>query len=102
VAFKHIQRREIAMKRFFIQPAMAFLVLAAVLIGSVHAQPAEPVNKPATTKTKKKAAKTAATGHGSRVKFMRGSEETTQERSTRLKRECEGRVNAGACEGYTR
>ncbi|WP_293604749.1 hypothetical protein [Polaromonas sp. UBA4122] len=89
------------MKRSFIQPALAFLVVAAVLMGSAHAQSAEPVNKPA-TKTKKKAAKTAATGHGSTVKFMRGSEETIQERSTRLKRECKGRVNAGACEGYTR
>ena len=35
------------------------------------------------------------------TKFMPGSEETRKERATRLKRECKGRVNAGACEGYT-
>lgn len=36
------------------------------------------------------------------AKFLRGSEETPGERSTRLKRECKGGVNAGACAGYTR
>jgi len=35
-------------------------------------------------------------------KFVRGSEETTSERNARLKRECKGAVNAGACAGYTR
>ncbi|MGH8831535.1 MAG: hypothetical protein ACREXV_10635 [Polaromonas sp.] len=46
-------------------------------------------------------AKTAVAGQGGKVKFMPGSGETAQQRSTRLKRECKGRVNAGACEGYT-
>ena len=31
-----------------------------------------------------------------------GSAESTPERERRLKRECRGRPNAGACEGYTR
>ncbi|WP_395055925.1 hypothetical protein [Polaromonas sp.] len=35
------------------------------------------------------------------TKFIPGSQETRKERSERLKRECKGRVNAGACEGYT-
>jgi len=35
------------------------------------------------------------------TKFLPGSQETRKERETRLKRECKGRVNAGACEGYT-
>ncbi len=35
------------------------------------------------------------------TKFLPGSQETRKERSERLKRECKGRVNAGACEGYT-
>lgn len=87
------------MKISVIQPVLAFIVVAAVLMGSVPAQSAEPVDKPAKTKTKKKA---AVKGHAGKVTFQRGSEETPQERSTRLKRECRGRVNAGACEGYTR
>lgn len=49
----------------------------------------------------KKAKKTANAPPGKSAKFMPGSQETARERSTRLKRECKGRVNAGACEGYT-
>ena len=36
-----------------------------------------------------------------KVKFVPGSQETARERATRLKRECKGAVNAGACLGYT-
>lgn len=36
-----------------------------------------------------------------KVQFLPGSQETTAERSARLKRECKGQVNAGACSGYT-
>ena len=36
------------------------------------------------------------------VQFYRGSEESVGERSARLRRECKGAVNAGACAGYTR
>ena len=49
----------------------------------------------------KKAAKAGTAKHRTTTKFMPGSQETAKERSTRLKRECKGRVNAGACEGYT-
>ena len=35
------------------------------------------------------------------TKFLPGSQETRKERSERLKRECKGGVNAGACTGYT-
>jgi hypothetical protein len=35
-------------------------------------------------------------------KFDTGSGETRSERDQRLSRECRGRPNAGACEGYTR
>lgn len=100
--FKHIQRRGKKMNKSMIQPALAFIVVAAVLMGSIPAYSAEPVGKPEKTKADKKAAKATATGHVGKVTFLRGSEETAQERSTRLKRECKGRVNAGACEGYTR
>ena len=50
---------------------------------------------------KEKAQKTAATQPGKSAKFIPGSQESAKERATRLKRECKGRVNAGACEGYT-
>ena len=91
------------MKKSVIKPALAFMVVAAVLMGSAHAeaQPTPAGDKPASTKPKKKAAKPATAGQGGTVKFMPGSQETPKERSTRLKRECKGRVNAGACEGYT-
>jgi len=52
----------------------------------------------AATKKEKKAAAAQPTKS---VKFIPGSQETTRERTTRLKRECKGRVNAGACEGHT-
>lgn len=54
----------------------------------------------AATKTEK-AKKTVTTQPGKSAKFIPGSQESAKERSTRLKRECKGRVNAGACEGYT-
>ena len=36
-----------------------------------------------------------------KVKFLPGTQESAKERATRLKRECKGGVNAGACLGYT-
>jgi hypothetical protein len=89
------------MNKLVRKSACALIVSAAValgMMGSVQAQSAEGVTQP----TKSKAKKKAATVPGTKVKYIRGSEETTGERSTRLKRECKGRVNAGACEGYTR
>ena len=49
----------------------------------------------------KKTKKAVVTQPGKSAKFIPGSRESAKERSTRLKRECKGRVNAGACEGYT-
>ncbi|MBA3593164.1 MAG: hypothetical protein H0W47_05125 [Polaromonas sp.] len=48
-----------------------------------------------------KAKKTSAVKKQGSTKFLPGSQETRKERSERLKRECKGRVNAGACTGYT-
>jgi hypothetical protein len=92
------------LKKWMAGPAMALTVAAALMLGfSIHgtAQAQSPdTDKPAKAKTKKKKAATSAKG-GS-TKFMPGSQETSKERSARLKRECKGAVNAGACEGYTR
>jgi hypothetical protein len=93
------------MNKLIKKSAYAWVVSAAValgMLGSVQAQAAEGVTQPVKAKTKVKAKKKAAAARGNKVKYVRGSEETTSERSTRLKRECKGRVNAGACEGYTR
>jgi hypothetical protein len=91
------------MNKLVKKSAYALLVSAAValgMLGSVQAQAEDGLTQPAKAKTKAK--KKAAAARGNKVKYVRGSEETTSERSTRLKRECKGRVNAGACEGYTR
>ena len=90
------------MKTFVTRSVWALVVSATValgMMGGAQAQSAEGVTPPTKTKTKKKTAKAR---QGNKVKFMRGSEESTAERNARLKRECRGRVNAGACEGYTR
>ncbi len=94
------------MKKFLFRPAMAFVVLAAMLINMAQAQSTVPADPPAATKTKKKAAKKEAANKPAdtvgKAKFIRGSEESTAERNARLKRECKGGVNAGACAGFTR
>ena len=85
------------MKRLAIRPALTVMLLATALISSgahAKAQGAEGGGGQTSSKKVKKSG-------GGQVKFLRGSEESTAERSSRLKRECKGRVNAGACAGYT-
>jgi len=85
------------MKHIVIKPVWALMFVAAALTGAAHAKtsPPDAANKPLAAKAKKK------TGASGQIKFLPGSAETTKERSTRLKGECKGRVNAGACAGYT-
>jgi len=81
------------------KPVIALMLLAALLVGQAQAKPKKPaVDKPDSSQVKKKADKAKA----SKVTFSRGSEESPAERSARLRRECAGAVNAGACAGYTR
>lgn len=84
-------------------PVMAVMICAALLLGSANAQTV-PVDAPAKAtkakKAKKKAVKSAS-ANGRMPKFLPGSQETTKERSTRLKLECKGAANAGVCKGYT-
>ncbi|SFU63803.1 hypothetical protein SAMN05216350_103288 [Polaromonas sp. YR568] len=90
--------------KFFKGPVLALLAAAVLLGGSTLAQAAPDSDKPAKPKSKKtkaKSEKAGAAGTGGKVKFIRGSEETPAQRSARLKRECKGGVNAGACAGYT-
>ncbi|CAN5542164.1 hypothetical protein BH10PSE16_BH10PSE16_05570 [soil metagenome] len=85
------------MKHIVLKPMWAWIFMAAALMGSAHASTsaADPEHKTVASKAKKKA------GSSGQIRFLPGSAETTKERSTRLKRECKGRVNAGACSGYT-
>jgi hypothetical protein len=93
-------------KKFFNGPALALLAAAVLLGGNALAQsqPAQDASKPATSKSKSKKtpAKAGAPSAGGKVKFIRGSEESPAQRNARLKRECKGGVDAGACSGYTR
>ncbi|MBC7610877.1 MAG: hypothetical protein H7228_15110 [Polaromonas sp.] len=75
-----------------------------LLAGGVQAQAPEVLNPPVKSATKKKAKKPKAEAgkKASTAKFIPGSQETKTERSTRLKRECKGGVDAGACSGYTK
>jgi hypothetical protein len=52
--------------------------------------------------SKPKKPKKSRTKKGGGVTFNDGSAESRAERDKRLMRECKGRPNAGACEGYTR
>ena len=86
------------MKTIVVKPFWTAIFLAGMLIVSAHASTSSLASdgKPETAVKKKK------TGASGQVRFLPGSAETTRERSSRLKRECQGQVNAGACAGYTR
>ena len=76
------------------------LVVSGFLIATaVQAQAPEVLNPP--VKTSKKKVKKQKAQTGAKAKFIAGSQETKQERSSRLMRECKGGVDAGACTGYT-
>ena len=87
-------------------PAIALAValcmgLCMGLLGYANAQAPEVLNPPIKSEGKKKPKKPKAS-NGSKAKFDNGSGETPKQRDSRLKRECKGQVNAGACAGYTR
>lgn len=88
------------MKSYIGRPAVAVVFCAALLAayspGQIQAA------ESTSTKSGKKAATGTAVKRATTMKLIPGSGETAKERSTRLKRECKGAVNAGACEGYTR
>ena len=85
------------MKHIVIKPVWALMFMAAALMGSAQAGTlsSDSGDNAVLTKVKKK------TVHSGQIRFLPGSAEMPSERSRRLKRECKGRVNAGACAGYT-
>lgn len=84
----------------------ALLCLSLVLCWSlpVIAQNASG-DKPGTTKANKATKKATSkpgkpTARNKKAESSSSSQETTKERERRLLRECKGRPNAGACEGF--
>lgn len=80
---------------------IVLIQVAGFMAAPVHA--AERADTPAADagaakKEPKKSPKQAA---APRANAAGGSGETTAERQARLRRECKGRPNAGACTGYT-
>lgn len=88
-------------RKSLLGPVLAVIMMVALVANNAQAQtqPTPEGDKPAKSKSKKAAAKSGA---GGKVKFISGSGETPAQRVARLKRECKGGVDAGACAGYTR
>ena len=80
----------------FAGPVLAVLALALSL--GIAAPGAHADNQKEKQAARADSVKKAPPG---KVKFLPGSQESAKERATRLKRECKGGVNAGACLGYT-
>lgn len=90
------------MRTILTMPVLAFALAATMLMGSAQLYAADAGEKPAKSQHKKKPAKEKVKAQGGKATFIRGSEESVAERTARLKRECKGGVNAGACAGFTR
>jgi hypothetical protein len=89
--------------KFLMKSVLAAFMAVALAASHAQAQtqPAPEGGKPAKSKSKK-AAKSGSAASGGKAKFIAGSGETAAQRTARLKRECKGAVDAGACSGYTR
>lgn len=86
------------MKLRYFKPALAFMIVGALLTGTVQARTSQGEAKAVKVKTKK----TKTVLRDDPDPYLHGSRETVKQRDRRLSRECRGGVNAGACAGYTR
>ena len=84
------------MKRLAIRPALTVMLLAAALMSGAHAK-----TQPADVSDGQTSSKKAKKSGGGQINFVRGAGNRPSAPRSRLKRECKGRVNAGACAGYT-
>ena len=75
--------------------AVALTWVASALAADTGAKTSQPEEKPLKTATSKPVKKAKADSKPG------GSAESPADRTARLKRECRGAVNAGACTGYT-
>lgn len=83
------------MRRLHLLAHLALLAgLMAAPVQAANRADAPPAEPSTAKKDRKKAAPPRASAAG-------GSSESTAERQARLRRECKGRPNAGACTGYT-
>ena len=94
------------MKKVFGKTALALMVTATLGWSNAALSASTYFPKFSATidgsKAKRVSLKQKATPTVKKVQFLRGSEESVAERNSRLKRECKGGVNAGACAGHTR
>ncbi len=81
------------------------LLVAALSAAFFFSMPVEAANSKSDTKATAKAQKPkkskGKSSSPTSVTFYEGSAENTTERERRLRRECKGRPNAGACSGFT-
>lgn len=77
-------------------PLWTLLLAGGLLSGNAYAAS----SKTGSSSSAESASSKKKSGSG-QIRFLPGSAETVKERSSRLKRECKGQVNAGACTGYT-
>lgn len=90
------------MKNFMSKRVWVVLLMAGVITGHVHARSRSSDAGSSSAAAKEAKAVPQKAAHVGKIRFLSGSEETARDRSSRLKRECKGGVNAGACAGYTR
>ena len=85
-------------------PLSCFAALAVFALSipapAFPAPAADPPSALAATPAASSAASAARAMSRTRVLVLRGNEESTSKRERRLKRECRGRPNAGACLGF--
>ena len=80
------------------------LMCTAFFVGTCYAQADSAAAAPKASQTKKaqkKSSKKSTKSKEAKIYTDRGSEESPGERESRLRRECKGRPNAGACAGLT-
>ena len=86
--------------RFFSPRLMATVAVSVGLLGAVNpASAADGAIEP--VKVKKHRVKVVKL-KSDQDRFLHGSKETQTMRDSRLKRECHGAADGGACRGYTR
>ena len=92
------------MKKIFSIVGVLAMLVMPMLAGPALAQAADASATAAPTAAgpQKKAVAKKAVKKTARPVFVPGSAETVAQRNARLKRECKGAVNAGACLGYAR
>jgi hypothetical protein len=84
-------------------PLLLILLMGSLSMTTSLALAAEnlsPLPEKTVGASKEKKVETSS-GQAKKAKTSRDTTESQTERSTRLKRECRGAVNAGACSGYT-